>query len=78
MHDTTGSALSRIIQRLKPTRPQAGFDQYMTKFEGLAGTPTQDDNAREAPEAEPPQEDGRLTTIYEGQKRALRHTLWRC
>eukprot|EP00959_Pyramimonas_sp_CCMP1952_P429983 9005725-Pyramimonas_sp.AAC.1 len=44
---------------------KAGFEQDMTKLEELADIPTQDDNAREAPEAEPPQEDGRLPTIYE-------------
>eukprot|EP00959_Pyramimonas_sp_CCMP1952_P366402 7673980-Pyramimonas_sp.AAC.1 len=37
----------------------------MAKFEELADMPTQDDNARETPEAEPPQEGGRLPTIYE-------------
>eukprot|EP00959_Pyramimonas_sp_CCMP1952_P131609 2751864-Pyramimonas_sp.AAC.1 len=53
------------IQRLKSTKPQAGLDQDMMKFEELADIPTQDDNAREAPEAEPPQEDGRFSTVYE-------------
>eukprot|EP00959_Pyramimonas_sp_CCMP1952_P320657 6710166-Pyramimonas_sp.AAC.1 len=37
----------------------------MTKFEELADIPVQDENAREAPEAAPPQEVGRLPTIYE-------------
>eukprot|EP00959_Pyramimonas_sp_CCMP1952_P152585 3192781-Pyramimonas_sp.AAC.1 len=46
----------RIIQSLKSTKPQAGFDQYMTKFEELADAPTLDGTAREALEAEPPQE----------------------
>eukprot|EP00959_Pyramimonas_sp_CCMP1952_P192397 4023086-Pyramimonas_sp.AAC.1 len=48
---------SRIIR--------AGPDHEMSKFEELAGMPTQDNNARGAPEAEPPQEDGQLSTIYE-------------
>eukprot|EP00959_Pyramimonas_sp_CCMP1952_P067330 1405199-Pyramimonas_sp.AAC.1 len=50
IHDTTGSAHSRIIQCLKPTKPQAGFDQDMTKFEGLADAPTLAGTAREASE----------------------------
>eukprot|EP00959_Pyramimonas_sp_CCMP1952_P092354 1933171-Pyramimonas_sp.AAC.1 len=37
----------------------------MTKFEGLADVPTQGKGTREALEIEPPQEDGRLPTIYE-------------
>eukprot|EP00959_Pyramimonas_sp_CCMP1952_P256171 5350643-Pyramimonas_sp.AAC.1 len=37
----------------------------MTKFEELADIPTQDEDAREAPEAEPPQGDGWPPTIYE-------------
>eukprot|EP00959_Pyramimonas_sp_CCMP1952_P352801 7391700-Pyramimonas_sp.AAC.1 len=48
----------------KVTKPQAGFDQDVTKFEERADAPTQDNNAREAPEAEPPQEDGWLPTVY--------------
>eukprot|EP00959_Pyramimonas_sp_CCMP1952_P368079 7710492-Pyramimonas_sp.AAC.1 len=43
----------------------------MAKFEELADAPTQDDNAREAPEAEPPQPDGRLPTMYEGSEADL-------
>eukprot|EP00959_Pyramimonas_sp_CCMP1952_P083189 1738526-Pyramimonas_sp.AAC.1 len=65
VHDTTRSAQSRITQCRKSTKPQAGFDQDIGKFEELADVPTQDNNAREAPEAEPPQEDGRLSTIVE-------------
>eukprot|EP00959_Pyramimonas_sp_CCMP1952_P131546 2750782-Pyramimonas_sp.AAC.1 len=42
----------------------------MTKFEELADMPTQDENAREAPEAEP-QEDGRLPAIYEDTEAEL-------
>eukprot|EP00959_Pyramimonas_sp_CCMP1952_P079526 1662529-Pyramimonas_sp.AAC.1 len=55
-----GSAQSKTIQSLKSTKPQAGFDQDVTKLEELADAPAQDNDAREAPEAEPPQEDGRL------------------
>eukprot|EP00959_Pyramimonas_sp_CCMP1952_P109880 2298532-Pyramimonas_sp.AAC.1 len=51
----TGSAHSRTIQCLKSTKPQAGFDQDMTKFDELSDMPTQGSNARDAPEAEPPQ-----------------------
>eukprot|EP00959_Pyramimonas_sp_CCMP1952_P185398 3876702-Pyramimonas_sp.AAC.1 len=65
VHDIAGPAPSRIIQCLVSTRPQAGFDQDVTKFEELADAPTQDNDAREAPEAEPPQEDGRLPIIEE-------------
>eukprot|EP00959_Pyramimonas_sp_CCMP1952_P446103 9339993-Pyramimonas_sp.AAC.1 len=54
--------MSKVIQCLKSTRPQAGFDQDMRKFEERADAPTQDNDAREAPEAEPPQEYGRLDT----------------
>eukprot|EP00959_Pyramimonas_sp_CCMP1952_P093945 1965272-Pyramimonas_sp.AAC.1 len=52
----------------------------MTKFEELADMPTQDENAREAPEAEPPQEDGRLPAIYEesDRQRISRRMLWKC
>eukprot|EP00959_Pyramimonas_sp_CCMP1952_P028119 590010-Pyramimonas_sp.AAC.1 len=63
IHGITGSAHSRIIKCLKSTQPQVGFDQEMTKSEELAGMPTQGHNAREAPEAETPQEDGWLPTI---------------
>eukprot|EP00959_Pyramimonas_sp_CCMP1952_P457603 9475218-Pyramimonas_sp.AAC.1 len=65
IYDITGLAHSRIIQCLKSTKPQAGFDQDMAKFEELADEPAPDRTAREAPEAEPPQEDGRLPTMYE-------------
>eukprot|EP00959_Pyramimonas_sp_CCMP1952_P109982 2300653-Pyramimonas_sp.AAC.1 len=64
IHDTTGSAHSRIIQCQKSTKPQAGFDQDMSNFEELAGTPTPDGAAREASEAEPAHDEGRLSTIY--------------
>eukprot|EP00959_Pyramimonas_sp_CCMP1952_P068652 1432931-Pyramimonas_sp.AAC.1 len=37
----------------------------MTKFEELADAPTPDGTARDASEAEPPQEDGRLPTMQE-------------
>eukprot|EP00959_Pyramimonas_sp_CCMP1952_P347166 7271389-Pyramimonas_sp.AAC.1 len=37
----------------------------MAKLEERAGVPTQDNNVREASEAEPLREDGRLSTIYE-------------
>eukprot|EP00959_Pyramimonas_sp_CCMP1952_P373361 7819065-Pyramimonas_sp.AAC.1 len=43
----------------------------MTKFEELADAPTQDNNATEAPEAEPPQEDGRLSKINEESEAGL-------
>eukprot|EP00959_Pyramimonas_sp_CCMP1952_P165376 3457133-Pyramimonas_sp.AAC.1 len=59
VHDVTGSAHPRIIQCLKSTKPQAGFDRDMTKLEELADMPAQDESAREVTEAEPPQEDGR-------------------
>eukprot|EP00959_Pyramimonas_sp_CCMP1952_P382178 8008115-Pyramimonas_sp.AAC.1 len=71
IHDITGSSHSRITQCLKATKPEAVFDQDMTKFEELAGTPAQNENAREAPEAEPPQEDGRLPTINEESEAGL-------
>eukprot|EP00959_Pyramimonas_sp_CCMP1952_P095009 1986865-Pyramimonas_sp.AAC.1 len=64
-YDITGSAHSRIIQCPKCTKPQAGFDQDMTRFEELAGAPTPDGTTREASEAEPPHDGGRLSTIYE-------------
>eukprot|EP00959_Pyramimonas_sp_CCMP1952_P279130 5835646-Pyramimonas_sp.AAC.1 len=71
----TGPAHSRIAHCLKPTRPQAGFDQDMAKFEEVADAPTQDKGAGEDPEAEPPQEDGRLLIIW-NQKWTLGHRLW--
>eukprot|EP00959_Pyramimonas_sp_CCMP1952_P422888 8858633-Pyramimonas_sp.AAC.1 len=37
----------------------------MTRFEELADAPAPDGTTREAPEAEPPHDDGRLSTIYE-------------
>eukprot|EP00959_Pyramimonas_sp_CCMP1952_P234669 4903236-Pyramimonas_sp.AAC.1 len=37
----------------------------MAKFEKLADVSTRDSDARGAPEAEPPQEDGRLPIIHE-------------
>eukprot|EP00959_Pyramimonas_sp_CCMP1952_P249496 5215561-Pyramimonas_sp.AAC.1 len=37
----------------------------MTRFEELADAPTPDGTAREASEAEPPHDDGRLSMIYE-------------
>eukprot|EP00959_Pyramimonas_sp_CCMP1952_P314747 6588668-Pyramimonas_sp.AAC.2 len=37
----------------------------MAKFEELTDMPVQGNGAREAPEVEPPQEDGRLPTSYE-------------
>eukprot|EP00959_Pyramimonas_sp_CCMP1952_P409155 8574977-Pyramimonas_sp.AAC.1 len=37
----------------------------MSEFEGFAGTPTPDGPAREASEAEPSHDDGRLSTVYE-------------
>eukprot|EP00959_Pyramimonas_sp_CCMP1952_P430874 9023806-Pyramimonas_sp.AAC.1 len=49
-YEITGSAVSKIIQCLEPTKHKSGFDQDMTK---------------EASEAEPPQEGERLSTIYE-------------
>eukprot|EP00959_Pyramimonas_sp_CCMP1952_P249566 5216825-Pyramimonas_sp.AAC.1 len=55
---------------MKPTKPQAGFDQDMTTFDELADMPTQGSDTREAPEAEPPQEE-RLPTIYEESKADL-------
>eukprot|EP00959_Pyramimonas_sp_CCMP1952_P286396 5988450-Pyramimonas_sp.AAC.1 len=58
IHDMTGSAHSRIIPCLMSTKPHAGFDQDVTKFEELADAPTPDGSAREASEAEPPQKDG--------------------
>eukprot|EP00959_Pyramimonas_sp_CCMP1952_P318720 6669019-Pyramimonas_sp.AAC.1 len=58
-----GSTHSRITQCLKSIIPQAGFDQDMSRFEELAGTPTPDGTRREASEAEPPH-DGRPSTIY--------------
>eukprot|EP00959_Pyramimonas_sp_CCMP1952_P396751 8312834-Pyramimonas_sp.AAC.1 len=64
MHYMIGSAHSRIIQCLKSTKPQAGFDQDMTRFEEVADAPTPDEIATEASEAEPPHEDGRLPTKY--------------
>eukprot|EP00959_Pyramimonas_sp_CCMP1952_P313185 6555420-Pyramimonas_sp.AAC.1 len=65
IHDITGSAQSRIIQCLKVTKPLAGFDQDMTRFEELADTPTPKGTTREASGAELPHDDGRLSTIYE-------------
>eukprot|EP00959_Pyramimonas_sp_CCMP1952_P246958 5161460-Pyramimonas_sp.AAC.1 len=41
------------------------FDQGMSEFEELTHTPTLDGTAREASEAEPAHDDGRLSTIYE-------------
>eukprot|EP00959_Pyramimonas_sp_CCMP1952_P365523 7655392-Pyramimonas_sp.AAC.1 len=71
IHDITGSALSRIFQCLRSTKPPAGFDQDMTQFEELADILTPDGTAREAPEATPPQEDGRLPTIHEESEAGL-------
>eukprot|EP00959_Pyramimonas_sp_CCMP1952_P264249 5526153-Pyramimonas_sp.AAC.1 len=59
------SAQSRIIQCLMSTKPQPCFDQEMMKYEELADMPARGIDAREAPEVEPPQEDGRLPTICE-------------
>eukprot|EP00959_Pyramimonas_sp_CCMP1952_P276568 5781246-Pyramimonas_sp.AAC.1 len=36
----------------------------MTKFEEVVGIPNRDGTAGETPEAQPPQKDGRLPTIY--------------
>eukprot|EP00959_Pyramimonas_sp_CCMP1952_P333253 6978121-Pyramimonas_sp.AAC.1 len=58
IHDIFGSAHSSTIQCLKSTKPQAGFDQDMTNFEELADVPMQGNDASEAPEVDPPQEDG--------------------
>eukprot|EP00959_Pyramimonas_sp_CCMP1952_P247423 5172200-Pyramimonas_sp.AAC.1 len=73
IHDITGLAHSRIIQCqcLKSTKPQAGFDQDVTKFDYLGDAPTQDNDAREVPKAEPPREDGRLLTTHEESKADL-------
>eukprot|EP00959_Pyramimonas_sp_CCMP1952_P041217 862165-Pyramimonas_sp.AAC.1 len=49
----------------------AGFDQDMTRFEELAGAPTPGGTAREASDAEPPHDDGLLSTIYEGSEADL-------
>eukprot|EP00959_Pyramimonas_sp_CCMP1952_P294957 6169285-Pyramimonas_sp.AAC.1 len=65
IHDIAGSTHSRTIQCLESMKPQVGFDQDMTTFEELADMPAQDEDAREAPEAGTPQEDGRLPTVYE-------------
>eukprot|EP00959_Pyramimonas_sp_CCMP1952_P036528 764628-Pyramimonas_sp.AAC.1 len=65
IHDISGSAHSTIIQCLKSTRPQAGFDQDMARFEELVDTLTPEGTAREASEAELPHDDGRLSTIHE-------------
>eukprot|EP00959_Pyramimonas_sp_CCMP1952_P272347 5693959-Pyramimonas_sp.AAC.1 len=43
----------------------------MTKFEEFADAPTPDGTAREAPEAEPPQEEGRPPTIHEASEAGL-------
>eukprot|EP00959_Pyramimonas_sp_CCMP1952_P247420 5172164-Pyramimonas_sp.AAC.1 len=43
----------------------------MTKLKELADAPTQDNDAREAPEAEPPPEDGRLPTMDEESEAEL-------
>eukprot|EP00959_Pyramimonas_sp_CCMP1952_P403131 8446450-Pyramimonas_sp.AAC.1 len=63
IQDITGSSHSRIVKRLKSTKPQACFDRFMTKFEGLADMPAQGSDARGGPEAEPPQEDGWPSTV---------------
>eukprot|EP00959_Pyramimonas_sp_CCMP1952_P258801 5410254-Pyramimonas_sp.AAC.1 len=47
--DIIGPAQARIIQCLKFTKPQAGFDQDMTQLGELADAPTQDKDAGEAP-----------------------------
>eukprot|EP00959_Pyramimonas_sp_CCMP1952_P107530 2247884-Pyramimonas_sp.AAC.1 len=65
IHDTTGSAHSRSSQCLEPTKPQAGFDQDLSTFEDLADAPMPEGTTREASEAEPAHDDGRLSTIYE-------------
>eukprot|EP00959_Pyramimonas_sp_CCMP1952_P045411 948649-Pyramimonas_sp.AAC.1 len=48
IHNRSGSAHSRIIQCLKSTKPQAGFDQDMSEFQELADATTPDGTAREA------------------------------
>eukprot|EP00959_Pyramimonas_sp_CCMP1952_P294059 6150410-Pyramimonas_sp.AAC.1 len=68
LHDIIGSAHSIIIQCLKPSKPQAGFDQDMSRVEELAGTPTPEGTTREASKAEPPHDDGRLSTIYQASE----------
>eukprot|EP00959_Pyramimonas_sp_CCMP1952_P183692 3841044-Pyramimonas_sp.AAC.1 len=63
-----------ITQCLKPAKPQA--TKTLTKLEGLADALAQDNDAREAPEAEPPQERGRLPIIYEEPEADLEaHTM---
>eukprot|EP00959_Pyramimonas_sp_CCMP1952_P423925 8879929-Pyramimonas_sp.AAC.1 len=63
---TTASRLSP-----KPTKPQAGFDKDMSRFEELADTPTPEGTTREASEAEPPHDDGLLSTVYEKSEAGL-------
>ena len=66
VHGITGSAHARIIHCLKSVKPQAGFDQYMTKFEELADTPNQGNPANSTASQDVDHEDeGRLSTIYE-------------
>eukprot|EP00959_Pyramimonas_sp_CCMP1952_P137133 2869535-Pyramimonas_sp.AAC.1 len=50
---------------MKSTRPQAGSDQDVSKFEDFADAPTPEEATREAAEAESEHDDGRLSTIYE-------------
>eukprot|EP00959_Pyramimonas_sp_CCMP1952_P168012 3511126-Pyramimonas_sp.AAC.1 len=65
IYDISGSAHSRITQCLKSTKPQAGFDQDMSKFAELADAPTLEGATREASDAEPAHDDGRISTVYE-------------
>eukprot|EP00959_Pyramimonas_sp_CCMP1952_P012008 253607-Pyramimonas_sp.AAC.1 len=65
IHDISGSAQSRIIQCLKSTKPQAGFDQDMSGFDELADAPTPEGTTEESSEAEPPYDDGRISTVCE-------------
>eukprot|EP00959_Pyramimonas_sp_CCMP1952_P045727 955573-Pyramimonas_sp.AAC.1 len=43
----------------------------MSEFEDLADAPTPEGTTREASEAEPADDDGRLFTIYEGSEAGL-------
>ena len=45
--DITGSTHARIIQCLKSSKPLAGFDADLSKFEDLAGTPPSGGNTQE-------------------------------
>ena len=71
VHDITGAAHAKVTQCIKCSKPSSGFNEDLSKFEGLACMPSQGGHvqsgrAPEAPELEPPAaKNGQLPTTQE-------------